>query len=110
MIDYEQKYNEALEEFVDIQGYEGYYMINSSGDVYSVKSNKLLQPGRNSQGYKTIILCKDGKEKSFKVHRLVALAFIPNMSNYPFINHKDEDKTNNSVENLEWCTHEYNIN
>ena len=109
-MNYEKKYKEALEGFVDIQGYEGYYKINSSGDVYSVKNNKLLRSGRNNQGYKLIALCKDGKEKSFKVHRLVALAFIPNPNNYPFINHKDEDKTNNNAENLEWCTHRYNIN
>lgn len=109
-MDYEQKYKEALKDFVDIQGYEGLYMVNPAGKVYSLVSNKLLRAGCNKQGYKTVVLCKDGKEKSFKVHRLVALAFIPNPNNYPCINHKDEDKTNNDVNNLEWCTHKYNIN
>ena len=55
-------------------------------------------------------LCKNGKPKTFQIHRLVAQAFIPNPQNLPCVNHKDEDKTNNTVDNLEWCTHEYNDN
>jgi len=53
---------------------------------------------------------RDGDRKKFPVHRLVASTFIPNPNNYPQINHKDEDKTNNSISNLEWCTAKYNIN
>lgn len=108
-MDYKKKYNEALENFVDIQGYEGFYKINTSGDVLSVRSGKLLKAGKNKQGYMNVVLSKDGKAKTHKVHRLVALAFIPNPNNYPFINHKDENKTNNRVENLEWCNHSMNL-
>lgn len=68
---------------------------------------KLLKQG-NVNGYKVVILYKDGKKKTYLVHRLVAIAFIPNPNNLPIINHKDENKTNNNVNNLEWCTYEYN--
>lgn len=64
----------------------------------------------NNKGYLKVILCKDGKTKQLLVHRLVANAFIPNPLNLPFINHKDEDKTNNAVSNLEWCSQQYNTN
>ena len=103
-------YDEALDEFSDIQGYEGLYKINRSGEVLSVRSGKLLKAGKNKQGYMNVVLTKDGKAKTHKVHRLVALAFIPNPNNYPLINHKDENKTNNRVKNLEWCTSKYNLN
>jgi hypothetical protein len=62
----------------------------------------------HSKGYKTVSLTKDGKTKGMFVHRIVAEAFIPNEENLPMVNHKDEDKTNNFVENLEWCTASYN--
>ena len=108
-MDYEKAYKEALENFVDIQGYEGLYKVNTKGEVLSVKSGKLLKAGRNLQGYMNVALAKNGKSKTYKVHRLVAIAFIPNPNSYPYVNHKDEDKTNNCVENLEWCTHRYNL-
>ena len=72
--------------------------------------NKLMKPSKNSRGYLHVHLSKNGKRKMFKVHRLVAETFISNPDNLPEVNHKDEDKTNNSVENLEYCTHEYNCN
>ena len=109
-MDYEKAYNEALENFVDINGYEGLYKVNNRGEVLSVRSKRILKAGKNKQGYMCVALAKDGKSKTHKVHRLVATAFISNPNNYPYINHKDEDKTNNNVENLEWCTHKYNIN
>lgn len=63
----------------------------------------------HSNGYKVVCLTKDGKSKTVFVHRIVAMAFLPNPENLPCINHKDEDKTNNFLENLEWCTHQYNM-
>ena len=108
-----------------IEGYEGYYEVDQFGRVYAVDRTvrvndngrvydkslvgKQLKQSMHTQGYKTVALTKDGKTKTHYVHRLVALAFIPNPDNLPMINHKDEDKTNNFVENLEWCTNEYNL-
>lgn len=84
------------------------YMIDTDGNVYNEKTNRLLKQQRNKSGYKTITLCKDSHKKTFLVHRLVAETFIRNDSNLPEVNHKDENKDNNSVGNLEWCTHCYN--
>ena len=102
----------------DIKGYEGLYQISNLGRVKSLgrKSysnvclkDKILNPALECKnGYKRVCLCKDGKEKRIKVHRLVAQAFIPNPDNKPIINHKDGNKINNSVENLEWCTYKEN--
>lgn len=92
----------------DIKGYEGEYAITSCGKVWSYKSNKFLSLKNDKDGYKFVTLCKNGKTTNFKVHRLVAEAYIPNPNNYPIINHKDEIKDNNCVNNLEWCTYLYN--
>ena len=88
------------------------YMISSLGRVKSLKRNKelILKTPLNKFGYPTISLCKENTHKVVLVHRLVAQAFIPNTNNLPQINHIDEDKTNNCVENLEWCTAKYNTN
>lgn len=109
-----------------VKGYEGYYEVDCLGRVYSLDrvisvndkgrvydkpiSGKVMGQTVKSNGYKSVTLTKDGKCKSFYVHRLVAEAFIPNPDNLPMVNHKDEDKTNNFAENLEWCTNEYNVN
>lgn len=69
-----------------------------------------MNPIEHSQGYLTVILYKNGKIKNYKIHRLVAEAFIPNPNNYPCVNHKDENPSNNCINNLEWCTHKYNMN
>lgn len=97
--------------------YEGLYEVSNLGRVKSLGNGKsinskegILKPGKIKQGYLFVNLYKDGKRKMFLVHRLVAEAFLPNPENLPFINHKDEDKTNNSVDNLEYCTREYNNN
>lgn len=101
------------EEWKDIKGYEGLYQISSYGRVYSFYSNKVLNTVSNKSrkdGYIQVVLYKNDKRTTFLVHRLVAEAFIDNPNSYPQVNHKDEDKTNNCVSNLEWCTAEYNSN
>ena len=92
----------------DIQGYEGIYQVSSYGRVKSFKKNKvkILKPQMHYKGYKFVTLHKNGIGEKCKVHRLVAKAFIPNPNNYPVVNHKDENKSNNNVENLEWCSDE----
>ena len=104
-----------IEIFKDIKGYEGLYQVTNFGNVWSLNyyrsgKPKLLKPGKTKNGYLLVSLYKNRKRKSFKVHRLVAEHFIPNPDNLPEINHKDENKENNSVDNLEYCTHEDNIN
>lgn len=91
------------------------YMVSSNGRVKSLNyrgtnKEKILKPSPNTNGYYQISLCQNGKPTKHKIHRLVAYAFLPNPNNYPHVNHKDEDKTNNAVSNLEWCTAEYNNN
>lgn len=93
----------------DIDGYEGHYRISNFGRVYSIKSGILLKQ-KNKRGYLEVGLCKNGKHRYMQTHRLVALNFIPNPENLPNVNHKDENKQNNCVSNLEWCTVKYNIN
>lgn len=93
-----------------IDGYEGLYEVSALGQVRNAKGQILkpiLKPSRHTT-YKKVSLWKNGKYKQLFVHRLVAKAFIPNDNNYPIINHKDEDGTNNLVENLEWCDRSYN--
>lgn len=97
----------------DIKGYEGLYQVSNYGNVKSLnykghKSEHLLSklPGE----YKRVTLYKNKCKKTITIHRLVAQAFIPNPNNYPQVNHKDENKYNNCVNNLEWCTHKQNMN
>lgn len=92
----------------DIKNYEGVYQVTENGDVWSVRRNRFLKLYKNQLGYLHICLYKNNKQKSFYVHRLVAEAFLPNPDNLPCVNHKDEDKTNNNVKNLEWCSFSYN--
>lgn len=99
-----------MEEWKTIDNYEDLYMVSTLGKVKSLKHNRVLRPNIKHDGYMFVILCKNGKVKPFRVHRLVAQAFIPNPDNLPEVNHKDENKVNNTVENLEWCTSSYNIN
>lgn len=93
----------------DIKGYEGQYAITSCGKVWSYKRQKFLKPAL-SRGYEIVVLCKEGITKNYRVHRLVAEAYIPNPENKPQVNHKDENKENNCVNNLEWVTAEENNN
>ena len=96
----------------DIPGYEGLYQVSNLGRVKSLvrkgKKEEIILRQVCNRGYLQVRLAKNSISKTYKVHRLVAQAFIPNPHNYPMINHKDEDKTNNCVWNLEWCNNSYN--
>lgn len=107
----------------DVVNYEGFYQVSDEGrvrslahyqgkwdSVYERRFPKILKQTKDKDGYLSVILCKKGKIQKFRVHRLVAMAFIKNPSNLPLINHKDQDKQNNNVNNLEWCTAKYNVN
>jgi len=101
------------------------YIITEDGDVYTTRCRRkevvkyprrrakesiiLKSQQTDKKGYKRVGIQIDGKTKSYKVHRLVAETYLPNPNNLPEVNHIDEDKTNNKVSNLEWCTHDYNI-
>ena len=112
-----------VEIFKDIEGYEGLYQVSNLGTVRSLlfKKTKSLKK-RFSCGYLRVVLYKNGCSKSCLIHRLIAKAFLPNPNNLPFVNHKDECKTNNFVyvnsdgsvdlqkSNLEWCGVQYNCN
>ena len=102
----------------DIKNYEGLYQISNLGRIKSLRTfnsftktyynrEKILKGKIDTNGYVMVCLCKENK-KYIRVHRLVAETFIPNFKNYPIINHKDENKKNNRVDNLEWCTYTYN--
>ena len=105
-------------------GYEGYYEVDNCGRVYALNRvihvedhgrsydkpliGGIIKQHMHSKGYKIVPLTRDGKTKNVFVHRIVAMAFLANPNKLPCVNHKDEDKTNNFVENLEWCTYQYN--
>lgn len=96
-----------------VVGYEGLYEVSDWGNVRSLNYNnigkcKLLRLCFDKYGYLQVGLCKDKKRKMFRVHRLVAIAFIDNPMKYPVVNHIDENKINNKTNNLEWCTVRYN--
>ena len=98
------------EEWCDIAGYEGKYQVSNKGNVRTFQKYRcMLLKQKNTQGYMSVVLWNNNKRKDVKVHRIVAEAFIPNPNNYPVINHKDENPSNNCVDNLEWCTQQYNV-
>ena len=99
-----------IEEWRPIEGSEGLYEVSSYGRVRSLRRNIILSPKKEPMGYLRCNLYLNKNMKTFSIHRLVAQAFIPNPDNLPQVNHKDENKTNNSVENLEWCDAKYNNN
>lgn len=95
----------------DIPGYEGLYKVSNTGKVFSCVTNRELSVIQKKDGYTCISLCdKDHNKKQYRIHQLVAKAFIPNPNNLPMINHKNEIKNDNRVENLEWCNNFYNSN
>lgn len=108
--------------YKDIKGYEGLYQISNLGNVRALDRTTAFGRGYkkipmhnlticiDSQGYNSVCLSKDGVQKRHLVHRLVAYAFLNNPNGYPEVNHKDENKSNNCVSNLEFCTSKYNAN
>lgn len=101
----------------DIEGYEGLYQVSNLGRVKSLPKrdgfrflSERIMVGGMSNHYRCVILSNRGNQKGFTIHRLVAKAFLPNPDNLPQINHKDENKLNNRVDNLEWCSAKYNMN
>ena len=94
----------------DIDGFEGKYQVSSWGRVRNLNTNKILTPYENSKGYLKVGLHLKGHKSPVKkrVNRLVAIAFIPNPYELPQVNHKDGNKQNNSISNLEWCTNRQN--
>ena len=108
--------------WIDIKNFEGIYQVSNLGRVRSLarwikckdgktiyRKGRILKP-QPASGYRQVILSVNGEKKWFSVHRLVAETFIPNPDNLPEVNHKNEDKYDNRVENLEWCSHSYNMN
>lgn len=96
-----------VEVWKDVVGCEEYFKVSNLGNVYSKRSGKILKQNLHPNGYYTIatkICGRCGKNICFKVHRLVAKAFIPNVYDKPYVNHIDGVKTNNTIGNLEWCT------
>ncbi len=101
----------------DIEEYEGLYQISNLGrvkrilfinNIISKPENRILSNKLDNLGYVQVTLCKNGTRKYKRIHRLAAKAFLPNPNNLPCVNHKDGDKNNNRIDNLEWCTHSYN--
>ena len=100
-----------MEIWKDVKGYEELYQVSTLGRVWSVRSQKCLKPQKGTDGRLYVNLyAKNGKQKKEKIHRLVDIAFIDNANGLPQVNHKDENPTNNSVDNLEWCDSKYNCN
>lgn len=93
-----------MENWIEIPEYEGLYMISDLGNVKSLYSNKILKPSIDKFGYCRFSATKNKKQKTLRIHRIVAELFIPNPNNLPQVNHKDGNKENNSKNNLEWCT------
>lgn len=97
----------AKEIWKDIPGYEGLYKISSYGNIMNKKNNNLKY--MNRRGYLYVSLWKNNKGKKYRVHRLVAEIFIPKIQGKDVVNHIDENKRNNKVDNLEWCTQQENL-
>ena len=112
-----------IEIWKEIKNYENLYEVSNYGKIKSI--NRIIKRGKNGNipikerilkssinvsGYKTVALSKNNKKKIIPIHRLVAQTFISNPKNLPCVNHKDENKLNNCVDNLEWCTVKYNNN
>ena len=93
----------------DIPNYDGYQASNL-GNIKNKKTGNILKPYENTNGYLQVELWKNGKGKKIVVHKIIANTFLSNINNLPQINHKDENKLNNNINNLEFCTAKYNSN
>lgn len=102
-----------MSKIIDLVGYEGLYCVDEDGNIHTMprKGSKggIMKTYTDPVGYKRVRLCKDGHTSIHYVHRVIASCFIPNPNNYPCINHKDGNKLNNSLDNLEWCTYSHNL-
>ena len=96
-----------MEKYIIINEFDN-YAISNLGNIKNVKTGKVLKQCLNPRGYYSYTFYKKGIKKTFRIHRLVALYFIDNPNNLPYVNHIDGDKTNNKAENLEWCTAKQN--
>ncbi len=103
------KYLQRRWEYIFLDGKRSMYRISDHGEIWSDYVNRPMNPAPNSDGYMTTVLVHDGKKYTVGIHRLVALAFIPNPDGLPEVNHKDGNKRRNEVENLEWVTHQENM-
>ena len=100
-----------MEIWKDCKGYEGKYQVSDQGRIWSIKTQRYLKPYIMKNGYSQVTLMAiNGKCKKELIHRLVALAFLDNSQGLPQVNHKDENKSNNCLTNLEWCDGKYNSN
>jgi hypothetical protein len=104
-----------MEIWKEIEGFNNQYLVSNTGKIKSIgndfsrKEKELKTYTNGATQHKRVGLRKDGKLTKHAVHRLVAKAFLPNPDNLPFVNHKDNNPCNNNVDNLEWCTREYNV-
>lgn len=98
------------EQWKSIPNYEGLYYVSNFGRVWSLRTKKFLRPTIDSDGYEIVGLYKDKRQKKYKVHRIVAMCFLPFCDKNKQVNHIDENKQNNRSDNLEYCTASENIN
>lgn len=98
-----------MEIWKDVNGYEGIYQISTKGRVRNIKYDRLLRQAKHRTGYVSVMLYRNGNPKRINIHRLVAENFIEKPDGCDIVNHKDENKSNNNIENLEWCSGEYNM-